>query len=484
MKKILLMKKMAAFVISAGIAASFTGCGEQNKTFGEVVDTFTLEHCDVENYINVSGTVEGSDKVNITSELSAKIEKLNVSVGTKVKKGDVLCVFDSSDFEAEYESLEKTINKANKKSAKLHEINLRSLEDAKESKNDMLEKAQRAIDRAVKERDNAYDRYNKKSQKLNEYYEKYNEYYNMASESEDETAYEKYQEYLEMYNAAEAELGEFESSLGAYDSAIEDAQEAYDEAEKSADREIQAAQDTIDSEKYEEDDSIQKQLDDLKDKIEKCTVKADRDGIVTMLNVAEGSIPSSESLITIENDKELKINVTINEADILKIKEGQEAVITTSATGKEEFNGVVTKIINIKSEQETSLLMSDNSGVKYSAEIIIDKGESDLLIGMTARGKIILNKVEDVLAVPFDAVYEEEGGSNYIFLADKKNDVGTVKKVSVKKGVEANYLTEISSPELKDGDLVIITGGDYKDGDHVIVSDNTFDEMDNGASYE
>lgn len=148
------------------------------------------------------------------------------------------------------------------------------------------------------------------------------------------------------------------------------------------------------------------------------------------------------------------------------------------------LNGVVTKIINIKSEQETSLLMSDNSGVKYSAEIIIDKGESDLLIGMTARGKIILNKVEDVLAVPFDAVYEEEGGSNYIFLADKKNDVGTVKKVSVKKGVEANYLTEISSPELKDGDLVIITGGDYKDGDHVIVSDGTFDEMDNGASYE
>ncbi|MBP3760493.1 MAG: efflux RND transporter periplasmic adaptor subunit [Ruminococcus sp.] len=461
--------QMAAFLAAA--AVSMVSCSSGgSETGGAAVDTYKLEKQDIENDISVSGRVEGSDIVKITTDLTAKVKTLNVEIGSSVKKGDVLCIFDSSEFQTEYDNLVSSSNKNNEKSDSQHDINQRTLDDAVSDKEATLNKAQRALDNAIEAKDNAWNKYYDLENKKNDYENRANEYYDRAY-SEDGTPEDlaKYQEYQQLFKSTEAEYNALGDQLSSYDHAVDDAQDAYNAAVKNADKLIQSAKDTINSEKFTTDDSIDTQLKKLKEKIDKCTVTAPKNGIITALAVSEGSIPSKDSIMTIEDDSKLKIKVTIKEADILNVHEGQKAVITTSATGDKEFQGTVSRIVNIMSEQPANAMTGESSGGGYSAEITIDDDEDMLLIGMNAKAKIILDEKKDVFAVPYDAIMENDGKYS-IFVAEGSGSQYTVKEVEVTKGLETSYLTEISSYDIDEGDLIITDTDFLHEGDRVRVS--------------
>ena len=461
--------QMAAFLAAA--AVSMVSCSSGgSETGGAAVDTYKLEKQDIENDISVSGRVEGSDIVKITTDLTAKVKTLNVEIGSSVKKGDVLCIFDSSEFQTEYDNLVSSSNKNNEKSDSQHDINQRTLDDAVSDKEATLNKAQRALDNAIEAKDNAWNKYYDLENKKNDYENRANEYYDKAY-SEDGTPEDlaKYQEYQQLFKSTEAEYNALGDQLSSYDHAVDDAQDAYNAAVKNADKLIQSAKDTINSEKFTTDDSIDTQLKKLKEKIDKCTVTAPKNGIITALAVSEGSIPSKDSIMTIEDDSKLKIKVTVKEADILNVHEGQKAVITTSATGDKEFQGTVSRIVNIMSEQSVNAMTGESSGGGYSAEITIEDDENMLLIGMNAKAKIILDEKKDVFAVPYDAIMENDGKYS-IFVAEGSGSDCTVKEVEVTKGLETNYLTEISSYDINEGDLIITDTDFLHDGDKVKVS--------------
>lgn len=70
-----------------------------NNALMNQVETQDIEYRDISNYISVSGNVESENLLKVTSTVSAKILSLNVELGSHVNEGDVLCVFDSSDFQ-------------------------------------------------------------------------------------------------------------------------------------------------------------------------------------------------------------------------------------------------------------------------------------------------------------------------------------------------------------------------------------------------
>ena len=131
-----------------------------------------------------------------------------------------------------------------------------------------------------------------------------------------------------------------------------------------------------------------------------------------------------------------------------------KATITTEATGDEEIQGTVSKVINTVSSGGGNSaggaggLNGGSSSAGYKAEITIDNS-SDLLIGMNAKAKIILDGKSDVFAVPYDAITTDENGNDVIYIAkDNGNGKYTVEEMPITKGTETDYYTEISGSGL------------------------------------
>lgn len=465
---------IAGICISAIALSATTGCGAAKTEDGFTYDTYKVEKTDLENYISVSGAVEGSNIVKVTSDLAAKVAELNVELGSSVKAGDVLCVFDSTDLQSEYDALKSSMDKNGERIESNHQINQRNLTNAKNEKQNALSQAQKAIDRAVSARDTAYNKYNSLVASATDYYNKYIESYNKAySEGGTENDIAVYESYLKMYQATEAEFKALADQLPSYDAAVQDARDAYTQTERTADASIQAAQDVVNAEKFDNDDSTKTQLEKLQEKIDKCTVIAPKDGIITSIDVAEGSIPTKESIMTIEDTSQLRIKVEIKETDILNIQKGQKAVITTNATGDKEFTGTVDRVLNVMSDSINPYTGEKNGG--YSAEITIDDADTALLIGMNAKVKIIIEEKEDVFAVPYDSIVENDDGTFSVVIAEGTPGNYTAKHVNVEKGMEANYLTEITSSDIKEDTLVLTDPSYVSDGDSLRLSEGYYD---------
>ena len=397
---------------------------------------------DLSEYVSVSGNVSSSDSFNVTADVLQKVTQLNVKVGDSVKKGDVLCQLDSTSLQEKYDKLAASAGKAQDAESYKSGILRRNLTDAKNNKASLLNKAQNAINNAISARDTAYDRYNLAVDQFNTLIEKINN-----TDDADEAAQLQAQadELKEMMDA-------LYPKLPSYDTAIEEARAAYTETAETADKLIQSAQDAIDAEQYSTgSDSSDDDLKELQEQIDACTITAPADGVITALNVTEGSIPMNNNLMIIENTNSLVIRGKVNESDILRINEGMSCEIKTTATDDAVIPGSVKRIERILSSG------SDASAGGYTVEISVDDPKSKLLIGMSASAKIVLNKVENVLSVPYDAVRGGENEGYFVFVCEPAEKQGMVKvvKKDIEIGFEGDFFTEVTKGDLKEGDIVL-----------------------------
>lgn len=100
--------------------------------------------------------------------------------------------------------------------------------------------------------------------------------------------------------------------------------------------------------------------------------------------------------------EELLLEITLDELDISKIYEGQEARVTIDALGGEAFDALVTGI--------GSSGVSDGGNSKFSVTLTL-KRQGDMLPGMTASAVIPLETVTGCLAVPVAALTETDTGT-------------------------------------------------------------------------
>ena len=210
-----------------------------------------------------------------------KSKRLKVEVGSEVKKGDILCEFDSSDFQQQYDTLSKNVQNSESLKGNTHQTNERNLQNAKNDKTATLAQAQRAIDEAIASRDKAYQKEKDLVNKYNDYLHKKDDYTNKMNEAQNNGDLEAYSNYYQKQQEADAMMQSLDSqidsirdSFSSYDNAIQNAKDAYANAERSANAAIQSYQDILDNEQYNSDSSSQEQLDKLAEQIENCTVKA------------------------------------------------------------------------------------------------------------------------------------------------------------------------------------------------------------------
>jgi HlyD family secretion protein len=169
------------------------------------------------------------------------------------------------------------------------------------------------------------------------------------------------------------------------------------------------------------------------------------DGTITDVNVIPGDIVNvNESAFTINNLDILLIDLDVSEIDINQIDLEQEAVITFDAIPLTEYQGTVV---------EVSMDGIESNGlVDFPVVIQITNPDEQIRLGMTASVEIIVEKQEEALLIPNQAIRVDEG-VQVVYQLDGDNNFVSVPVVL---GYSSDTFSEVLSSSLQEGDLVVI----------------------------
>jgi multidrug efflux pump subunit AcrA (membrane-fusion protein) len=140
------------------------------------------------------------------------------------------------------------------------------------------------------------------------------------------------------------------------------------------------------------------------------------------------------------------VTAQVAEKDIRKIRTGQSASVTFPATG-----AVVTGTVDAIDLEETVV----NHVVEYNVRIDLQDGAATEQLGQSASVMITTASRSDVLTVPNRAVSPTGDGKGIVTVKRGDDQV----KVPVTVGLIGERSTEIASPMLKAGDLVVVPAG-------------------------
>jgi len=152
-----------------------------------------------------------------------------------------------------------------------------------------------------------------------------------------------------------------------------------------------------------------------------------------------------QPLISLPDLSQMKANVRINEVDIAKITKGLSVEIKPDAFSDSKFTGVVHDVANLAVNKQGSTKIK-----VFPVSIYLNEAHKDLMPGLTVSCRIIVDKLEDVLYVPVDAI-NNEAGKNFAY---KKTLTG-FEKVEVETGRRNSDYTVIVSG-LNEGDEIAL----------------------------
>lgn len=165
-----------------------------------------------------------------------------------------------------------------------------------------------------------------------------------------------------------------------------------------------------------------RQREDLQRQLSKCVIRAVKPGLVVygtgrqdMVIVYGGEEPIREgatvrerqTIITIPDMTRMAVNVRIHESSIKKVRKGQKARITVEAFPDTVLTGEVTRVALLPDSQNRWM----NPDLKvYSTTVTIEGAHEWLKPGMSAKVEILVDRLDDVVYVPVQAVVPTERG--------------------------------------------------------------------------
>lgn len=145
----------------------------------------------------------------------------------------------------------------------------------------------------------------------------------------------------------------------------------------------------------------------------------------------EDEICSSSHYIQISSTETLCMSLSVSETDINKIEVGDTVDITMTASG-EEIQGFITSVSEVGNY---------SSSGSYFTAVVTFNNNGNQKIGMSATCEIIIEKAENVIAVPIEAIQTSDEGKYVIVI----NDDGTTTNTIVETGISSDAYIEIKS---------------------------------------
>ena len=400
-KKFIILGIILIIAVSAGLY--LRGANTQ-QPMGNFVKTETVEKRDVSSTIYSTGKVVSVEEKNIYTDLEGKVVAILVQEGDKVKKGDVLAELESEGIKSKLLDAEIVYQ-----NAKTSVLKSKAISDSEAA----YEKEKAAYEEALNTFEN-------------------NKILNSTGAISDK---------------------EFEESRNAYKNAYNSYIAAKTEFENNSDV-------TISELKYE---GAKAQYESLKREYEKTKIVSPIDGTVTIVNLKHGEkTDPSKEIFRVETVDNLKVEISIGEYDVNRVKIGQKTMIRGDGIGDEKYSGEIIKIAPIAYSESGG--QSVNNVVPV--EVKINESNTKFKPNFSANVEIEVASVKDAITIPFEAMARDKDGSIFVFVVE---DNIAIKK-NIKTGVEGELYLEVAEGDLKEGDMIIINpAANIQDGSEVIV---------------
>lgn len=380
-----------------------------------------------------NGNVVSKNSASVNPPVSGTVTQLNVTLGEKVKKGDVLFVVDNASLDANVTQAKSSYQSAQASALKAQQAETQadiSLETG-------VWQAKQAVQQAT------------------------------AQVASAKVALAKAQSATPVdQNAVDAA----QSSLDAAETGLDTANENYEWACNLQKQGHAAAQKTLDAAitaRQAANMNYQQSIENAGQR----TVTAPIDGYITTLSINNGdqlgsstssgsstrasngtgvsssaSVSSASAPIVISNLSNLQAQVQIAETDRPKVKIGQKVELTFDAVPNLTITGKVATIDAVGT--------ASSGVVTYNVTITFDVQDKRLNPGMTASASIVTEVISDALLVPNGAVKTDTSGASTVQVFDTPATSGTPTTVDVTVGAIGDTQTQIVSG-LKGSEYVV-----------------------------
>jgi multidrug efflux pump subunit AcrA (membrane-fusion protein) len=343
-----------------------------------------------------TGDITPMMQVDLFPRVSGYLEKIYVNLGDSVRQGQVIAQIDRSDFLQKVKEMDAKVAQAR---ANLSELEAGSRPEELRQAEEAVRQAQSRFDNAKLQRERVEALFKRQ----------------VISKKEGDIA--------EMeYTVAEAQLTSSQQHLKLIK---EGARQEVKEAGRAKLKEMEAL-------------LAQEQI-----RLQNTLIVAPFQGEVVRKYLDAGALVSSSTpIVNLVHTMTLKIVANVLERDIPLFKPGMRAKIQVEAYPEKMFEGRVARA-NIGLELSTRTLQ---------AEIEIPNSNRLLKPGMFARIEVVLLEKPEVLAIPSNAVIEEQG-KRFVYVVQGNKAVRT----PILTGIVQERFVEIKEG-LKEGDQVVTRG--------------------------
>jgi RND family efflux transporter MFP subunit len=387
------------------------------------MDRVTTQPCSVLAY----------ESVPLQAAVSGYLNKLNVDIGSKVKKEDVLAVIEVPELVKQLQHQEAVVKQAVATVAQM-----RARKDAaKADLNATKASVKQAV--AAVESAKATLRYRESQFKA---FSKLAASHTVEDRVKDE-AQERFEAAAEAERAAEETVVACESRVEAVSAKI-----------IQADADIEAALANVDVAKAD--------VEKTQELLNYATIRAPFDGVITKRNVFEryfiraasaGTMPTP--LLTIDRTDKMRVVVQIPDRDAPFCDPGDEAVIEIGTLPNQKFKAPIARVS--RSEDAQTRMMQ--------VEIDLPNSDGKLWQGMYGYATITLEKSANVLALPPSCLVNKQGNDKgQVYVVRSGRAYLTPVTIVANNGVDLGVLG------LKATDDVVISPANLAEGMQVSVS--------------
>ena len=367
--------------------------GSQDSYEGK---TSKVELGTIRKTLEETGTVYSKRVNTFYSDMGRIVKSLNVSVGDKVKKGDVILTYDNNyDLE---------IERANKQIEVITATYNESIKGA-----DFQEISNLKLNISTIETNLSFAR----------------------------NSLEKMETLYENNAISQVEYDEAKNNVSVLENQLQEANNNYGLLVKGVSSNVKK--------QYEAQiDEVMIQIKILQKNIEQSSIIAEFDGIITELNVHQGSMTQAGVMVVeIQDDLNLGIYVEVLAEDAMYIKKGMPFNVIMD-------DGIIKELTINRIYPKAQAKISDLGVEQKRVRIEADLDDISLRISSEADVEIVLQEKTDVLLVDKDAIYEKEH-KKYVTLISGSNEVESEITTNLEDDNNVEVLTG-----LKENDLVLI----------------------------
>jgi HlyD family secretion protein len=382
-------KRLIAIISLVIVGAVVAGAVLSNRPERTLVQTGKVERVPLlESVVTASGEIRAKEFVDLQTEIAGVIVELPVREGDRVEAGDVLLRIDPFQARQDVASAQAQYDAAlADESSALLQVTMGEAAVARDEFT--VKAAQSDLVRAESNRDLLKRQFDRRKK---------------LADQELITTDE--------YESTESALRVAESEVAAAAARVDQA---------GAERDLTSV--TIDQWRKQHEAAGRRcavaraDLERMQDLLTKTTIASPLGGVITKLNVSKGerAVPGilsnpEATLMTIADLSTIEAEMKVDETDIIMVSLGDRALVTVDALPDVELEGRLTELGNspIGDTGELRASSTNQEGKDFKVVVRIDDPPATLRPGLTANADIFVEKRENALVIPLQAVTMRE----------------------------------------------------------------------------